>query len=54
MVNMNQSSDSFVRVRKVAVKLVLEPVSIPRYPVRRYTDAEVAQFLEADKNESAV
>jgi hypothetical protein len=29
-------------------------VTMPRYSVRRYTDAEVEEFLEMDKHESVV
>ncbi len=50
----NFAEDSFVRVVKADGKLILEPVTIPRYPVRRYTNNEVAEFLEADKHESTV
>lgn len=50
----NFAEDSFVRVVKADDKLILEPVTIPRYPVRRYTSSEVAEFLEADKHESTI
>lgn len=48
------SEDSFIRVRKLVGRLVLEPVTMPRYSVRRYTDSEVEEFLKLDKDESAV
>lgn len=44
--------DSFLRVKKVAGRLILEPVNIPRYLVRRYTNDEVDEFIELDKQES--
>ena len=44
--------NSFVRVRKIGGKIILEPITVPRYSVRRYTDEEVNEFLEMDEKET--
>lgn len=46
--------NNFIRVRKTGGKIILEPVTMPRYSVRRYTDDEVEEFLKMDKDESVV
>ena len=48
----NFGQDRFVRMRKQGGKLVLEPVTILNYPVRRYTDGEVKEFLKYDEEET--
>ena len=47
-------ADKFVRLKKVSGKIIIEPVTIPVYSVRRYTDDEVVEFLEEDRNESTI
>ena len=48
----NFGQDRFVRVSKLGGKLVLEPVTILSYPVRRYTNSEVDEFLKQDEEET--
>lgn len=48
----NFGEDRFVRIKKFAGKLVLEPVTILSYPVRGYTDNEVKEFLKQDEEET--
>jgi len=43
---------SFVKIKKVSGCLVLEPVTMLGYSVRRYSDQEVDEFLKLDKEES--
>ncbi|TSC88148.1 MAG: Uncharacterized protein G01um101416_171 [Microgenomates group bacterium Gr01-1014_16] len=45
-------ANSFVKVKRVGRGLMLEPVTVLGYSVRRYTDAEVGEFFELDKKES--
>lgn len=44
---------NFVRVRKVDGRLIIEPVTIPRYSVRRYSDKELNEFFALDDQETA-
>lgn len=41
-----------VRVKKEQGRLVIEPVRTLPYPVRSYTDEEVAEFLKLDEQET--
>ena len=50
----NFGENSFVRVRKFSGKLILEPITMLSYPIRKYTGTEVKEFLETDKHESVV
>ncbi|MEK9200400.1 MAG: hypothetical protein AAB909_00330 [Patescibacteria group bacterium] len=43
---------NFVRVRKVDGRLIFEPVTMPRYSVRRYTDKEVDEFFALDDQQT--
>lgn len=45
--------NSFVRVRKERVRLILESVRVLSYPVRSYTGEELKSFFELDKKEKA-
>ena len=40
-----------MKIGVVAGKIVLEPVRVLPYPTRRYSEDEVKEFLELDKNE---
>lgn len=44
--------NGLARVRKEKGRLILEPVRTLPYPVRRYTDQEIDEFLELDANET--
>ncbi len=44
--------NSFLRVKKVSGRIILEPVIILDYPVRKYSDSEVDDFLSFDEEES--
>lgn len=48
----NFVGESYIRMTKIKGKLILEPVSIINYAVRKYSDKEVDEFLEMDKHES--
>lgn len=41
-----------VRLRKEKGRLVIEPVTVLSYPVRRYTDKELKEFLALDSQET--
>ncbi|HJZ05925.1 hypothetical protein A2634_01550 [Candidatus Amesbacteria bacterium RIFCSPHIGHO2_01_FULL_48_32] len=41
-----------VRVRDVGGGVMIEPVTILKYRVRRYSDQEVDEFLKLDEKES--
>lgn len=43
---------SYIRMRKMAGKLILEPVQIIGYPVRKYLSSEVDEFFTLDDQES--
>lgn len=43
---------SYIRMRKMNGKLVLEPVQIVGYPVRKYLNTEVDEFFDLDDKES--
>lgn len=43
---------SFLRMRKLNGKLILEPVQIIGYPVRKYLSSEVDEFFALDDRES--
>ena len=42
----------FVRVRKKAQQIIIEPVRVLPYPVRSYTKKELDEFLKLDEKES--
>ena len=42
----------FVRVRKKAQQIIIEPVRVLPYPVRSYTKKEIDEFLKLDEKES--
>lgn len=44
--------NGLARVRKEKGRLILEPVRTLPYPVRRYTDQEIEEFLALDANET--
>ena len=44
--------NGYVRVKKVKGRLILEPVRILSYPVRRYTEEEVNNFFALDEEDS--
>ena len=41
-----------VKIREEKGRLVIEPLRMLSYPVRRYTEQELKEFLEFDKKES--
>ena len=43
---------SMVRVRKEKNRLVIEPLRVLSYPVRHYTDEDLKDFLEFDRQET--
>ena len=43
---------SYIRMKKLNGKLILEPVSIIGYPVRKYLSSEVDDFFDLDDKES--
>lgn len=45
--------NSLVRIKKERNKLIIEPVQVIPYPVRKYTDNEIEEFIDYDKKESA-
>ena len=47
----NFGENNFLRVKKIGSRLVFEPVTMLGYPVRRYTDSEVEEFLKQDEEE---
>lgn len=51
MLGINQQS--YVRVVAKGSKAIIEPVSVLPYAVRSYTDKEVQEFFELDKQERA-
>lgn len=44
--------NDLIRVRTDRGRLTIEPVRTLAYPVRSYTDADVREFIELDKEES--
>jgi AbrB family looped-hinge helix DNA binding protein len=46
------SDNSLVRVKKEKGRLVVEPVGTFPYSVRSYTEEDIKQFIELDKEES--
>jgi len=43
------SENDFIRIKATAGKVYLEPVRTLSYPVRSYTDKELEEFFELDK-----
>lgn len=43
---------SVVRIKKEKNRLVIEPLSVLNYPVRRYTDQDLKEFIELDRQET--
>lgn len=41
-------SGKYLRLSKIQGKIILEPVQIIGYPVRKYTDNEVGEFFALD------
>lgn len=44
--------NSMVRIKEEKGRLVIEPLRTLPYPVRRYTQAEIDEFMKLDKKES--
>lgn len=44
--------NSLVRIKKERGKIIIEPVRTLPYPVRTYTDREIEEFINFDKEES--
>ncbi len=44
--------NSLVKIKKEKGKLILEPVQALPYPVRRYTDNDVGEFIDLDNTET--
>jgi hypothetical protein len=44
--------NNYIRIQKFNGKIILEPVQIVGYPVRKYTSSEVDEFFDLDDNES--
>lgn len=43
------NENDFVRIKAIRGKVYLEPVRTLSYPVRSYTDKELEEFFELDK-----
>jgi len=46
------AENGLARVKEEKGRLILEPVRTLPYPVRRYTDEEIEEFIALDKSES--
>lgn len=44
--------NGLVKVKEEKGRIVVEPLRILPYPVRRYTEEEIKEFIEIDKQES--
>jgi bifunctional DNA-binding transcriptional regulator/antitoxin component of YhaV-PrlF toxin-antitoxin module len=44
--------DCFAKIYKEKGRLILEPVSMLPYPVRSYTNEEIAEFVKLDRKET--
>ena len=44
--------NSIIKIRQEKSKLVLEPVQTLEYPVRRYTDEEIDEFIAFDREQT--
>ena len=44
--------NNYIRIKKLNGKLILEPVQIVGYPVRKYLNSEVDEFFDLDDRES--
>ncbi|MBI5358485.1 hypothetical protein HZB69_02535 [Candidatus Amesbacteria bacterium] len=44
--------NKYIRITKSDGKIILEPVQIIGYPVRKYLDSEVDEFFDLDNKES--
>lgn len=45
--------NNYIRIKKLNGKLILEPVQIVGYPVRKYLNSEIDEFFSLDDKESA-
>ncbi len=43
---------NYIRMRQMNGKIILEPVQIIAYPVRKYLSSEVNEFFDLDNRES--
>ena len=50
--NLGLADDSLVKVTIEKGRLVLEPIRILPFPVRSYTEEDIADFIKLDKEES--
>ena len=50
--NLGLKENGFIRLKVTKGSLLLEPVCTLPYPVRSYTDEELAEFIELDRQES--
>lgn len=49
----NFDEKSYIRMKQMDGKIILEPVQIIGYPVRKYLNQEVDEFFDLDDKESA-
>lgn len=52
-IRLGLSDNSLAKVKEEKGKLIIEPVRTLPYSVRSYTDANIREFIELDKKESA-